>query len=90
MVQDDEAGVDAEGEGDGVFVFAGGFGFLDDGGALELGEAEVRDGVAEGGFIGALVQRGGVAVPVVRGRRHFRGDAVHVAIDRDREEGGGF
>ena len=67
QVQDREAGIQPQYVCDGVLVLPCRLGFLDDRLALELRETEVRDGVAERGFVVALVQGDGVAVRVVGG-----------------------
>ena len=89
-MQDGEAGIEPQDVCDGVLVLPGRLGFFDHGLALELGEAEVRDGVAERGLVVALVQGDGVAVRVVGGGVHLAGDAVHKTVDGGGEEGGGF
>ena len=88
--QDHEARIQAQHIGDGILVLPCRLGFLDDGLALELGEAEVRDGVAERRFVVALVQGDGVAVRVVRGGGGFAGDAVDETVDGRGEQGRGF
>ena len=90
QVQDREAGIQPQYVCDGVLVLPCRLGFLDDRLALELRETEVRDGVAERGFVVALVQGDGIAVRVVGGGVDFAGDAVDKTVDGGREQGGGF
>ena len=90
QVQDRKTGIQSQDKRHGVLVLPCRLGFLDHGLALELGEAEVRDGVAERRFVVALVQGDGVAVRVVGGGVDLAGDAVDKAVDGRGEEGGGF
>ena len=50
-VEDHKARIDAEDEGNGILVLPCRFRFLDDGFALDLRKAQVRDRIAESGLV---------------------------------------
>ena len=86
-VENHEAGVQAQGEGDGVLVLPRRFGLLDNGTALELRESVVRDGIAEGGLVVLLIQGRCVPVSIMDRVLDLLQKAVHVTVDGIDEQG---